>query len=104
MDQDLKNDLRIISDRVGNLEVSLARITTTIEIHTENDKVLLLRIQTLLEKHDYILFGNDSPGIKTQVDRLEEKERTRQWSLRALWTVLLSVLVKIFYELFFWRK
>lgn len=101
MDQDLKNDLRAIHERQGNLEVSLTRIITKIEIHTENDKVLLLRIQTLLERHDHILFGNESLGIKTQLDRLEEKEKTRQWSVRALWTAFLVMLGKVLYDLFF---
>ena len=100
MDQDLKNDLRGIHERLSGLEVSHTRIITTIEIHTENDRVLLTRIQALLEKHDYVLFGNDAPGVKTQVDRLEEKEKVRQWNVRALWTAFLAVLLKIFYDLF----
>lgn len=101
MDQDLKNDLKIIYERQGNLEIQLTRIVTTIEIHTENDKALLLRIQTLLEKHDHILFGNESLGMKTQVDRLEEKEKIRQWSIRALWVAFLAALSKVLYDLFF---
>lgn len=101
MDQDLKNDLRVISERQGKLEVQLTRIITTIELHTENDKVLLLRIQTLLEKHDHILFGNESLGMRVKVDRLEEKEKTRQRSIRALWTAFLAVLSKVLYDLFF---
>lgn len=100
MDQDIQREIKELVNRVVSLEITITRVVTTIETHTKNEQALLLQIQALIERHDHVLFGNKSSGMVIKVDRLEEKEKTRQWSIRALWSAFLVVFLKVIYDLF----
>ena len=104
MDQDLKNDLKAISERVGSLEIAIAHMTEQLRAHIEVDRAILLKLESLIDKHDRIIFGNSEPGVKIRIDRLEEKEKARQWQFRSLWVAIMALLSKIFYDLFFSAK
>ena len=99
-EQDIKESLAELDVRVRLIEITCARIEENTRRHTEDDRAMLLKVNTLLERYDLIIFGNSSPGLKTRLDRIEEKERIRQWNLRALWATLLALLSKIIYDLF----
>ena len=62
------------------------------------NEVLAVKLDIITEVVNELkltLNGNGSLGLKTRVDRLEQTERSRLWSLRTLWASLISVILTV---------
>lgn len=57
------------------MEVGLAELTALIRTN-------LTRMQSLLDSHEAAIFKIDPPGLDKRVDRIEQREVVRRWSLR----------------------
>lgn len=57
-----------------------------------------------VDRLDTAIMGNGSAaGLKTRVDRLEQVEGNRKWSIRLLWTALVGFLVAKVGAIIPWR-
>ena len=84
-----KSDLTLeklgISKRIGKIEV-----------HIAEDRIIKDRLLTMLENHDKILCGsNSTPGLKVEVDRINQIEKNRRWHIRAIWAAIVGFVVKL---------
>ena len=41
------------------------------------------------------LNGNGAPGLKTRIDRLEQAAKSREWSLKMIWTALVGTALTV---------
>jgi len=58
-------------------------------------------VMILVQKHDDVIQGkNNSPGLKTKIDRLEQSEKKRAWHFRTIWGAMVGVVMKVFYDTF----
>lgn len=66
------------------------------------NEVLLERLNTACRKIDRVLVfiegTNDAPGMKVRVDRLEQAESRRVWTLRAIIGGVITLVGKAIYE------
>lgn len=68
----------------------------------DKQDLIIQRLDTLIEQFREVkntVYGHDGvPGLKIDVDRLKQKEKARQWNIRALWTGFVSVVLKFVYD------
>lgn len=88
-----QNNNKEIYERLRGLETKITRLCATVENVDANQT-------KLLEKHERALYGNGQTGIITRTDRLEQVEKGRTWSFRAVWGTLITVLGKVVYDVF----
>ena len=70
-----------ISERLGKVEITMAKIEGS--------------LITMVDNHDRTLYGNNGqPGLKIHVDRINEKEKSRTWTFRAMWTAITALTAK----------
>lgn len=80
-----------IFKRLRGVENTLVKLCTTMEnVDTNQTK--------LLEKHEDTLYGNGNAGLDKRVDRIEQVEIGRKWSMRALWGTTITVIGKLVYN------
>lgn len=76
-----------ISKRLSKVEVTMASIEGN-----------LIR---MVEDHDKTLYGNNGQaGLKIHVDRINEKEKARTWTFRAMWGAITALAAKTIFEMF----
>lgn len=82
-------------DRLDDIQVVIADIKVRLFAHLEIEEKQNAEIHELLKKHDQTLYGNGHPGLKTQVDRIEQREFDRSKHIAAMWTVIAGILIAI---------
>jgi hypothetical protein len=82
-----------IYDRLRSVETKITKLCATVENVNVNQTALL-------KKHEETLYGNGKPGLNTRIDRIEQIEQNRKWSLRVLWSAMVGVFARIGYDLF----
>ena len=82
--------------------VTLARLCSKIDSEQGNTIRHFDSIYKIMERHDRILIGNGNgtPGIITRMDRIEQVAKTRSWNLRIIWTAIVGLITKLFYDIF----
>lgn len=75
-----------IDERLRLVEVQVARLATATE--------------RMLGQHDDILTENGREGLVVRMDRLEQVEKKRTWTIRALVTGLVALVGRVIYGLF----
>lgn len=112
-DESLSLEKLRINERLKELEISTqdlkisnARIISHLESergtykrYTDTFALTVERMNKMLEKHEEIFHGNGKVGILTRIDRVEQIESQRSWHIRAIWTALISVIMKAFYSM-----
>ena len=87
-------------DRLRAVEISVSTLVAKFESHGTLQSELIEKLATVLEKHDHVLNGNGSDGLKVKVDRLMDREENRRWHFRAIWGAILAIGGKVVYTLF----
>lgn len=96
----IREDLSDLKMQTAALETQVKRLLAHIE--SESDTMVRMHkgIFELLAKHEKRIYGNEKPGLVTQIDRLEQVEKTRKINLRIIWGAILAtagaLLVKTF--------
>lgn len=78
--------------RLRAVELSITQLCTEVRIYTQ-------ATQKIIERHDESINGKD--GLKIKVDRLDQSEKHRKWSIRSLWALTSAAVVKHLYSDFF---
>ncbi len=82
--------------RLVRLEDSVDEVKTSVtKIHTLLESNIMERVK----EHGETLYGNGSPGLKTDVDRLNQSSKTTKWVIRAVSGVVIGLVVAAFWEL-----
>ena len=95
-------------DPTTPIEVQLAVFNERLAQNHRTYKRILEGLDEMIHRHDRILMGNNGdPGLKSKIELLEEHkkqwdigENNRRLNVRALWTAVLSVVAKTFYDLY----
>ena len=84
----LKIDARlsVVETIVNQINEKLEGMNTSIKDHIAEDRRLF--------------YGNGGVGITTRLDRVEQREKSRQWTLRAIVVAVLGIIGKIVSDLF----
>lgn len=86
-----------VLNRLGRLEQSMSSTATSMQNIEEDNR----RYQKWLEDHDKELGGDrDSPGLRTRVTRVEDKQEQQTWFIRTLLTTVVGIIGTWFYSLF----
>lgn len=101
MDSDLKQELAALNERLRCIEVRFAKMSAQMEAELDNRTRLFNEIHNIIKRHDQLAFGNGTDGVQIRLDRLEEKEKSRQRNLRAVWVILSGLAIKIIHDLFY---
>ena len=101
-----------IDERLRMCEIQISRLVSHLEsekgtiqryfssIKEENDK-MFLKINSVLEKVTLALNGDGSTsGILSRLILIEEAKKNQQWHWRALWVVILGVIIKAMFDAF----
>lgn len=91
-----------IADRLSAVESQVARLVA----HAESEHGTMSRyhetLMKMLEKHDRDINGNGKDGLKSEVDRLNQIEKSRRWHIRMIWAALMGSIFKLFTD--YWMK
>lgn len=84
MDRDLKD----ISDKVDSLR-------GVVDKHIESTIIYRQAQSEKLSEHSKEIWGsNGDPGLKTKVDRIEQVENNRKWTIKAVCGSVLALIVE----------
>lgn len=89
-----------IHDRLAEVELTLARLTSHLEAELPHTMETLEALQGLVKRHEETLHGNNRPGMNVRLDRLEQTEKNRTLNLRLLWGAIIGVGAKIASDLY----
>jgi len=96
-----KNDLYVkMDERMRKLENSLIAHNTRSEAEQKRQTEIMKNIFDVYKGIKNTLYGNGSEGIKIKVDRLEQTENNRKWTIRAIVVMILGILGGILTYLF----
>jgi len=87
-----------IEERLRQVELSLSELQGQLRGEGEHLSSQLADIQRLLAEHARLLVGQNGASLVTRLAVLEEKEAARRWSLRAVWTAVIGMLVKLVFD------
>lgn len=86
----IREDFNEIRVQTAALDVEVRRLLAYVESESGTMARTHKAIFDLLSKHEKRIYGNDKPGLVTQVDRLEQVEKSRRINLRIMWGAILT--------------
>jgi len=99
-------------DEVTETEECLRRLDETQTLIREELGSINLKLQSVgegmtrmtehIDREELILRGDgtkESPGMVLRLDRLEQTEEVRRWSLRTMWIALVAMTGKLIFDL-----
>ncbi len=93
---ELKDELKSTRKKLSNCEVQHVQAAE----HQKHVNDCLLEIKDSLHGIKVAFDGNGRVGIKTRIDRLEQVEKNRKWTMRTLITAMSAMLVKMISDVF----
>lgn len=104
-----ENDLTLeklkIDDRLREVEKQMATITATIVSEKGNLTNAINEITTELKHFRYVVIeGNGKPAYATRIDRLEQIEVNKKYHFSAIWSAIIALIGKLFYDWFTGNK
>ena len=78
-------------ERLANIESSVSGIKSRLDEHDKLDEFRFGSIRNDIKAIHVAVIGNGKPGLGTRVDRMEQVEVRRTWSLRAVWGSIISM-------------
>lgn len=95
-----ERELSKIEDRLRSLELQQSKTSSHLEGEVSNLVRLMSEIRDIIKRHDTMFFGtNGNAGLITRLDRLEQSEKTRQWTSRAAIGTSIALIIKIVWDL-----
>lgn len=98
-----------INKRLQEIEKTLTSLDKTIAtmtvIYTQTHEAmtrLLSEQSKIMQTHSTLLHGDgvNIKGLLNRIDMLEGIEENRRWTIKAMWTAIIGVIVKIVYDVF----
>lgn len=89
-----------MDERMRKLENSLIAHNTRSEAEQKRQTEIMKSIFDVYKGIKNTLYGNGSEGMKIKVDRLEQTESNRKWTIRAMVVTILGILGGILTYLF----
>jgi hypothetical protein len=78
-----------IKDQLTDIGTDLKAHIQRFEHHCEKDELVQEQVMEIVKDHQKTIHGNNgTPGLKTDVDRLNQKERLRSLMYIGIWTTL----------------
>jgi len=95
-----EREMSKIEDRLRALELQQQKTSSHLEGEVTNLVRLMSEIRDIIKRHDTMFFGtNGNAGLLTRLDRLEQAEKTRQWTHRAAIGTSLALILKILWDI-----
>jgi len=87
-------------EKVHRLDTSINSLTILVTEQLKGQMTLIAANQCMTNKHNEFIYGNGNgeKGISIRVDRLEGAEDSHKWTFRAMWGLIGTLFVKIFYD------
>lgn len=79
-----------IVERMISLETTLATLTKVTEIKISNDRDILLTMQDNIQKLNYAINGNGSPGISEKIRMLEAERLEKKKHFTLIYGAILA--------------
>jgi hypothetical protein len=98
-----QNQLAEINVKLGNLDSKLSDFNALLKTHIEMTGERISNHRNTLDRHSHELYGegnDESPGIKTKIDRLIQEEKSRKVILGTIGTATIGLVVKAVWALF----
>lgn len=97
----LEKEAREGNQTLHGLELKIQEVKLLLEGNHQEHTAMERRMDNRAQVLETTIFGNGGGnlGMKTRVDRLEQTEETRTWSLRALWLGMIGVISRVIYDL-----
>ena len=95
----LRPELNRVEERLRAVEVQLGRLTAQLTTEQAALTRSLGELHKVCEAHARVLVGPNGHALTTRVAVLEESERARKWSLRAVWGAMIALGVKVLHDL-----
>ncbi len=89
-----------MDDRIRSLENKMIAHNTRAEAEQKRQTEIMKGIFDVYKGIKNTLYGNGSEGMNIKVDRLEQAERNRKWTIRAIVVTILGILGGILTYLF----
>ena len=89
-------------ERIEDCQECIRTDLTDIKLRMQGLEGGMTRMMEHIEREELILRGDGSvekPGMVLRLDRLEQTEQVRRWSLRTMWIALMGMIVKLVYDL-----
>lgn len=74
---------------IGEIKINVAKLV----VGQEN-------IVKLLQKHDDLIYGNGTPGLKTRLDRLEQNKIQHDKHAMVGWSAMVGLVLKTVWDFF----
>lgn len=89
-----------ILEKINGVELTLVKLLEKFDSHTKQDHLFYDKITKVIDYHDRLILGSEeSDGIKIDLDRLKQKEKTKTGILGAMWVALAALIVKVLWDL-----
>lgn len=84
-----------ISDRLIAVEKSVIRFEEIFKAHLTHDELLQKQMVSMIKTHEEIMMGKDGkPGLIIAIDRLNQSEKRRDWTVKAIMVATIGLIVK----------
>ena len=92
-----ENDLTLEKLKIHERLASIETLIKEMSVQLKNSESLVM---SHIAEDRKMFYGNGGLGLVTRLDRVEQNEKTRQWTLRAVVVAVLGVFVKMVSDLF----
>jgi len=95
---EMQTQLERVEERLRGVELQLAELTAQLAGEQSGMTQTVAQLRHVCESHARLLVGGNGHSLLTRVAMLEEAEQTRKWSLRAVWSAVIGMLVKVLHD------